>query len=69
MSKIEELLGRNRSGSGLENREYGPGESVALITRHPLSANLALTSLTSGGRSGGIVRLRTKATEFFFCFY
>jgi hypothetical protein len=25
---------------------------------------LALTSLTSGGRSVGIVRLRTKATEF-----
>jgi hypothetical protein len=27
---------------------------------------LALTSLTSGGRSVGIVRLRAKATEFFF---
>ena len=27
---------------------------------------LALTSLTGGGRSVGIVRLRTKATEFFF---
>jgi hypothetical protein len=26
---------------------------------------LALTSLTSGGRSVGIVRLRTEATEFF----
>jgi hypothetical protein len=26
---------------------------------------LALTSPTSGGRSVGIVRLRTKATEFF----
>jgi hypothetical protein len=25
---------------------------------------LALTSPTSGGRSAGIVRLRTKATEF-----
>jgi hypothetical protein len=25
---------------------------------------LALTSPTSGGRSGGIVRLRTKTTEF-----
>jgi hypothetical protein len=31
---------------------------------------LALTSPTSGGRSVGIVRLRTKSTEFvfFFCF-
>jgi ABC-type transport system involved in Fe-S cluster assembly fused permease/ATPase subunit len=27
---------------------------------------LALTSLTSGGRSVGVVRLRTEATEFFF---
>jgi hypothetical protein len=27
---------------------------------------LALTSPTSGGRSVGIVRLRTKATEFSF---
>jgi hypothetical protein len=27
---------------------------------------LALTSLTSGGRSVGIVRLRTETTEFFF---
>jgi hypothetical protein len=26
---------------------------------------LALTSPTNGGRSGGIVRLRTKATDFF----
>jgi hypothetical protein len=29
---------------------------------------LALTSPTSGGRSVDIVRLRTKATEFLFCF-
>ena len=28
---------------------------------------LALTSPTGGGRSVGIVRSRTKATEFFFC--
>jgi len=27
---------------------------------------LALTSPTGGGRSVGIVRVRTKATEFFF---
>jgi hypothetical protein len=30
---------------------------------------LALTSLTSGGRSAGIVRLRTEATEFFLLCY
>ena len=30
---------------------------------------LALTSPTGGGRSVGIVRVRTKATEFFFFFF
>jgi hypothetical protein len=28
VSAIEELLGRNSSGSGLENREYGRGYSL-----------------------------------------
>jgi hypothetical protein len=32
------------------------GESVALTTRHPLSAKVGTTSPTSGGRSVGIVR-------------
>jgi hypothetical protein len=36
-------------------------------TLYPLK--LALTSPTSGGRSVGIVRLRTKTTEFFFVCY
>jgi hypothetical protein len=36
----EELLGRNSSGSGLENREYGRGGSVALTRRYPLSAKV-----------------------------
>jgi hypothetical protein len=31
------------------------------------SQKLALTSPTSGGRSVGIVRSRTQATEFFIC--
>jgi hypothetical protein len=45
-------------------RQYG---SVVLTTQHPLSEKkLALTSPTSGGRSIGIVRSRTKATEFVF---
>jgi hypothetical protein len=34
--------------------------------QHPLSTKVGTTSPTSGGRSVGIVRLRTKATEFFF---
>jgi hypothetical protein len=36
---------------------------------HSISKKLPLTSLTSGGRSVGIVRLRTEAMEFFFFFY
>jgi hypothetical protein len=44
---------------------------IAVIshTWHPLSAEkkmLALISLTRGGRSVGIVRLRSEATEFFY---
>jgi hypothetical protein len=43
-------------------------ESVALTTQHPLSAKVGTTSPTSGGRSIGIVRSRTKATEFTLVF-
>jgi hypothetical protein len=35
VSKIEELLGRKSSGSGLENRDYGRRGPAALITRYP----------------------------------
>jgi hypothetical protein len=65
MSTTEELLGRNSSGSSLEKREYGRGDPL----RRPRDTNypqkLVLTSPTSGGCSFGIVRSRTKATEFF----
>jgi hypothetical protein len=37
-----------------------------LTARHLLSAKVGTTSPTSGGRSVGIVRSRTKATEFSF---
>jgi hypothetical protein len=40
----------------------------ALTTQHPLSGKVGTTSPTSGGRSVGIVRSRTKATEFFFSY-
>jgi hypothetical protein len=43
---------------------------MAVGIRHmapSIRKKLALTSLTSGGRSVGIVRLRTEATEFFMC--
>jgi hypothetical protein len=36
---------------------------VVLTTRHLYPQKLALTSPTSGGRSVGIVRLRTKAKQ------
>jgi hypothetical protein len=59
VSTTEELLERKNSSSGVGNRDYG--------RRDP--QNLALTSLTSGGRSVGIVRSRTQATEFGFICY
>jgi hypothetical protein len=44
-------------------------ENTALEIRHsdhvaPLSANLAITSPTSGARSGGVVRSLTQTMEF-----
>jgi hypothetical protein len=57
------------SKSCLESREYGRRE----LSRWPRDTlypqKLTLTSSTSDGRSIGIVRSRTKATEFFFLFY
>jgi hypothetical protein len=64
--KIEELLGRNSSGPGLGNLEYG-GEDPLFWTRHTLYVRkLVLTSPTSGGRSVGIVHSRAKAMEVFY---
>jgi hypothetical protein len=64
VSTTEELAGRNSSGSGLENREYGREDPLRWQCDNLYQHKLAQTSLTSGGRSVGIVRLRTKATEF-----
>jgi hypothetical protein len=64
LSTIEELLGRNSSGSGLESREYGRGDPLRWPRDTLYPQKLALTSPTCGGRSVGIVLLRTKATEF-----
>jgi hypothetical protein len=66
VSTIEELLGRNSSGSDLQNREYGPGEPLRWPRDTLYAQKLALTSPTSGGLSVGIVCLRTEATEFRF---
>jgi hypothetical protein len=64
VSTIEELLGRNSSGSCLENREYGRGDPLRWPRDTFYQQKLAPTSPTSGGRSVGILRLRAKATEF-----
>jgi hypothetical protein len=65
VSTTEELLGRNSSGSDLENREYGRGNPLRSPRDTIYPQKFALTSPTSGGHSVGIVGSRTKATEFF----
>jgi hypothetical protein len=47
--------------TGLQNWNKRPWGLVALTTRHLYPLKLALTSPTSGGRSVGIVRWRTKS--------
>jgi hypothetical protein len=59
VSTIKDPFGRNSSGSGLENQEYGR-EDPLCCPRY--TQKLALTSPTSGGRSVGIVRSQTKTT-------
>jgi hypothetical protein len=52
VSTTEELLGRNSSIFGLENREYDGRGSAALITRHPPSTKVD-TNFTDKQRSLG----------------
>jgi hypothetical protein len=59
VSTIEELLGRNSSGSSLENREYGSGDPLHWPHDTLYPQKLALTSPTSGGHSVGIAHLRS----------
>jgi hypothetical protein len=68
VSTIKELLGRNNSGFGLENREYGREDPLRWPRGTLYRQKLALTRPKIGGHSIGIVRLRTKATEF-VCFW
>jgi hypothetical protein len=63
VSTIEELLERKSSGFNLENREYGRRDPLCRPRGTLYPQNLALTSPTSGGRSVGIVRSHTQATE------
>jgi hypothetical protein len=66
VSTIEELLERNSSVFGLENREYGRRDLSCEPHGTVYPQKLALTLPTIGGRSVGIVRSRTQATEFDF---
>jgi hypothetical protein len=66
MSTIKELLGRESNGSGLETRDYCRRDSSGWPRGTLCPQNLALISLTSGGRSVGIVSSQTQATEFSF---
>jgi hypothetical protein len=64
VSTTEELLERKSSGSGLESRKYGHRNPSRWPRGTLYPQKLALTSLTSGGLSVGIVRSLTQATEF-----
>jgi hypothetical protein len=62
VSTIEELLRRKSSGSGLENRAYSCKDPSS--RRGTLTTKAGTNFADSGGRSVGIVRQRTQATEF-----
>jgi hypothetical protein len=64
VSTTEALLERKSSCSGLEIREYGRRDPSSWPRGTLYPQKLELTSPTSGGRSVGIVRSRTQATEF-----
>jgi hypothetical protein len=66
LSTIEELLERKSSNSVLRNRDYGLGIRRADHVTPLYPQKLEVGWPTSGGRSVGIVRSRTQATEFSF---
>jgi hypothetical protein len=63
---IEVLLDRKRSGSGLDIRDYGRRDTLRWPRDTLYLQKLTLISPTSGGRSAGIVRSWTKATELLY---
>jgi hypothetical protein len=65
VSTVEELLGRNSSGSSLEIREYSCGDPLHWPCDTLYPQKLTLLSPTSGSHLVGIVCLQTKAMEFF----
>jgi hypothetical protein len=61
---VEGLFGKKSSDSSLESREYGRRDPSRRTRGTLFPQKLALTALTSGGRSVGVVHSRTQATEF-----
>jgi hypothetical protein len=61
---IEDLLGRKQRLRSRKNREYGRREPSRLPRGTLYPQKFALPSPTSCGRSVGLVRSRTHATEF-----
>jgi hypothetical protein len=66
VSTTEELLDKKSSGSCLENREYGRRDPSRCPRGTLYPQKLATTLPRSGGRSVGIVCLRTQTMEFSF---
>jgi hypothetical protein len=68
VSTIEELLGRKAAApvQKTDNTAVGIRRADNATPFYP--RNLTLTSPTNGGRSVGIVRSRTKATELLLLF-
>jgi hypothetical protein len=60
------ILNSDSTEFGLESRKYGRKDPSRWPRGTLYSQKLALTSPTSGGRSVGIFRSRTQATEFSF---
>jgi hypothetical protein len=69
VSAIEKLPERNSSDSGIENQEHGRRDPSRWPRGNLYPQKLTLTLPTSGGRSVGIVRSRTQATELFIYIY
>jgi hypothetical protein len=51
VSIIEELLGRNSSGSGIESRDYSCGDPPSRLRDTPLSSKVG-TDFAKAGRAG-----------------
>jgi hypothetical protein len=65
VSTTEELLGRKVAAPVYKAENMEVGIRHADHVAPSIRKKLALTSLTSGGRSVGIVQSRTQATELF----